>query len=87
MFRWLRRIWDERRCRKMGIENGLSVGIRMDGSIDIDLVDEGGGWNLNNLDLASAEFLHEELGLAIARQKKRGFPKPEEPKLPETPST
>ena len=34
------------------------------------------GWNLSNVNLAEAEFLHEELGRAIARQKERGFPKP-----------
>ena len=66
----------------MGLK-GLSVGARMDGSVDVDVEDEE-GWNTSNLGLPEAEFLHEELGRAIARQKERGFPKlPEPPKLPD----
>lgn len=61
----------------MGLK-GLSVGTRMDGTVDVDIhKDEDDGWNLNNVSLAEAEFLRDELTRAIDRQKERGFPKPE----------
>jgi hypothetical protein len=89
MIGFVRRWLDRRRCKKMG-SKALSVGTRMDGSIDVDIAkedDEESGWNLSNLELQEAEFLHEELGRAIARQKGRGFPKPPPPeKLPELPA-
>jgi len=72
----------------MGLK-ALSVGTRMDGSIDVDIEkesDEKSGWSTSNLELQEAEFLHEELGRAIARQKDRGFPKPSQEKLPELPA-
>lgn len=66
---------------------GISVGTRMDGSIDVDVENEreadGSSWSLSNLNLEEAEFLHDELGRAIERQKSRGFPKPTAPTLPE----
>lgn len=59
----------------MGVR-GISVGARMDGTVDVDIRDDDGElWNTNNLKLEEAEFLHEELGRVIARQRERGFPK------------
>lgn len=51
----------------------------MDGTIDVDVQSNKNNsqWNLTNLEIQEAEFLHEELGRAIARQRERGFPKPE----------
>jgi hypothetical protein len=89
MFGLVRRWLDRRRCRKMGIR-GMSVGVRMDGSVDVEIADEdedGGGWNFSNLELSEAEYLHEELGRAIARQKERGFPKPVLPEPTPAPPT
>lgn len=63
----------------MGLK-GISVGVRMDGSVDVEIAkedEEEDGWNFSNLGLEEAEFLHFELGRAISRQKERGFPKPE----------
>lgn len=58
---------------------GLSVGTRMDGTVDVDIHrdDEDDGWNANNISLAEAEFLRDELSRAIDRQRERGFPRPE----------
>lgn len=71
----------------MGLK-GMSVGVRLDGSIDLEIAreeDDEDGWNFSNVSLEEAEFLHDELGRAIARQRERGFPKPEpaKPALPE----
>lgn len=62
----------------MGLK-GLSVGARMDGTVDVDIRrdDEDDGWNTNNIDLSEAEFLRDELTRVIERQRQRGFPKPE----------
>jgi hypothetical protein len=88
MLSLLRRWLDRRRCKKMGLK-GLSVGTRMDGTVDVDLHrdEDDGGWNANNLCLEEAEFLRDELTRAIERQRERGFPKAEAPALPgSTPS-
>lgn len=63
---------------------GLSVGTRMDGTVDVDIHkdDEDDGWNTNNVTLAEAEFLRDELTRAIDRQRERGFPRPEAKVLP-----
>ena len=59
------------------MNNNVSVGVRLDGSIDIDIQDESSStWCMSNIDLAEAEFLYEELGLAIKRQHSRGFSRP-----------
>ena len=60
----------------MGLK-GMSVGVRLDGTIDLDVANEGDeeGWSLSNVSLEEAKFLHAELGRAIARQTERGFPK------------
>lgn len=67
----------------MGLK-GLSVGTRMDGTVDVDVHrdDEDDGWNTNNLSLEEAEFLRDELTRAIDRQRERGFPKPGAKVLP-----
>lgn len=52
----------------------VMVGVRTDGTIDVDISDDdrrGGDWNFNNLSLEQAKFLHEELGEAIQRCEKR----------------
>ncbi len=69
----------------MGLR-GLSVGTRMDGTVDVDIEngdpdDTPGRWNTNNLSLAEAEFLRDELTRALERQRSRGFPTPEAPEL------
>lgn len=68
-------------------KRAVSVGARMDGTVDVDIGPEdgedSGSWNLSHLELDQAEFLYEELGRVIARQKERGFPKtPPAPQLP-----
>lgn len=59
----------------MSKEITVSVGIRSDNTIDVDiLIEEGrteGEWSFANIDLERAEFLHEELGLAVERLKAR----------------
>lgn len=73
--RFLRHHQTKRILNEMGISKGVSIGVRMDGTIDVDLEEEGDGeeWGLHNLNLSAAKYLHEELGRAIARQIERGF--------------
>ena len=69
-------------------KRAVSVGARMDGTVDVDIGPEDGqddGWSLSHLELDQAEFLYEELGRVIARQKERGFPKPDVKALPVPP--
>ncbi len=54
---------------------GISVGTRMDGTVDVDVENDDDGWNYSNLELAEAEFLRDELTRAIERQRARGYPK------------
>ena len=69
------------------MEKGIVVGIRRDGTIDVDMEDyDDSGWNFNNLSLVEAEFLYTELGRAISRQKERGFPHTEIAQLPSSTS-
>jgi len=50
----------------------VSVGIRLDGSLDVDFQDEEDStWNLNNVSIEKAEFLIEELTHAITRARPR----------------
>lgn len=68
-------------------KRAVSVGARMDGSVDVDIgpdeEDKDGQWSLSHVQLDEAEFLYEELGRVIARQKERGYPKPEPKAEPE----
>ena len=63
------------------MDGAIAIGIRMDGTIDIDIQadekDEDGTkpWAMSNLSLQRAEFLYEELGRAMKRQHERGYPK------------
>lgn len=59
----------------------ISVGLRNDGSIDVDMAakTEGGeeeDWTFHNVTLEEAQFLMDELGEAIKRAKAKGLPKP-----------
>lgn len=63
------------------MDKGIVVGVRRDGTVDVDMQDDN-EWNFNNLSIAEAEFLYTELGRAIARQKERGFPRGEPAQLP-----
>ncbi len=62
--------------RKRNFMNEIAVGVQLDGMIDVGVAGEDENWTTHVLDLREAEFLHEELGRAIARQKERGFSQP-----------
>lgn len=48
----------------------VCVGIRSDGSIDLDLCDEGSdGWDCHNLTIKDAEFIVEHLNDAVTRAR------------------
>ncbi len=66
------------------MKNDIAVGVQIDGTIDIGVLPDGEDWSTHTIDLEQAEFLHEELGRAIARQKERGFPKAEAPVVTKT---
>ena len=73
---------------KTGMAADISVGVRKDQTIDVDIGDgsrEGGDWNFNNLTLDEAQFLREELENAINRVKARQ-PRPEPAQLPLLPT-
>ncbi len=55
------------------MSNQLMVGVRYNGTIDIDMADsdEPKDWNFNNIDVEQAEFLVGELTNAITRAKAR----------------
>jgi len=55
---------------------GISVGTRMDGTVDVDVADDEDGWSYSNLGVEEAEFLRDELTRAIERQRARGYPRP-----------
>lgn len=63
----------------------ISVGLRNDGTLDVDMApkptaDADEDWTFHNIDLEEAAFLRDELDDAIKRAKAKGLPKP--PELP-----
>ena len=48
MFRWWRHRQASLLAKEMGMDKGIAVAVRRDGSVDVDVEDkEGNGWNTN----------------------------------------
>lgn len=62
------RIWKARRRKLL---NDISVGVRNNGTLDLDMAGlDGGEWTLHNIDLEDAEFLLEEMQASVERARK-----------------
>jgi hypothetical protein len=74
IFRFIRRWKARRKAREINMAVAISVGMRNDGTIDVDIetgdtTSSAGTWNFNNLSLEEAQFLSAELEQSIQRLK------------------